>query len=274
MTARRLLTLLVLLAVAVLGAPGPAGAAPGGGGWVRLAHLSPDTPAVDVRLTADGATEPTVALSGVAYGDVSDYTRVPAGAYTAAMRRAGAPASDPPVLSQRVEVTDGSSSTVAVVGPNAGLTAAVVGDDLTAPAPGQARIRLLQASSQHPTVTVTAVDGPVLAADAEFATATGYAAIPAGSWSLEVAADGARVGSAEGVVVEPGSVNTLVVLDEADGSVTVLALQDAVGSGSTPAGGVETGGGGTADPGPVPVGALVLLACCAVPLLVRRRGSA
>ena len=68
--------------------------------------------------------------------------------------------------------------------------------------------------------------------------------------------------------------NTLVVLDGPDGSVTVLALQDAVGSGATPAGGVETGGGGTAAPGPVPAGAFVLLACCAVPLLVRRRRSA
>ena len=69
--------------------------------------------------------------------------------------------------------------------------------------------------------------------------------------------------------------NTLVALDAPDGSVTVTALQDAVGTGVTPSGGVETGGGGTAAPdagrGPAALAGLVLAAAVVVPVVARRR---
>ncbi|QNG36664.1 DUF4397 domain-containing protein [Geodermatophilaceae bacterium NBWT11] len=276
MTVRRALGVLTLTALAVLGVPAVAAAAPADGttgGWVRLTHLSPDTPAVDVQLTAASDSGSVLALSDVAYGDVSDYTRVPAGTYTASMVPAGGDAADPPAITQSVTVADGQAYTVAAVGLNADLTGTVLTDDLSTPPDGQARIRLLQASVSHPSVTVTAVDGPVLARDAAFATATGYAEIPAGVWSLAVDADGAQVGTATGVRVEPGSVNTLVALDAPDGSVTVTALQDAAGTGVTPSGGVETGGGGTApaDRGPATLAGLVLAAAVVVPVVARRR---
>ena len=235
--------LLVLLVGALLAVPGVAAAAPEPGGWIRLAHLSPDTPAVDVELSGPAGT--VLSLTDVGYGDVGAYVRVPAGTYTAAMTP---PGSSVPVATGTVEVVAGAAHTVAAVGRRADLTAAVLTDDLAPPPPGQARIRLLQASVTEPEVTVTAVGGPVLARDAAFASTTGYALIPAGSWSLEVTADGARVGAATGVVVTAGSVNTLVVLDGPDGSVTVVALQDAAGTAVPPAGGVETGGGGSSAP--------------------------
>ena len=96
---------------------GTAQAADGGtDGLLRLAHLSPDTPAVDVYVDSVADPDAGIVLSGVAYGAVSDYQDVPPGEYTVSMREAGAGAGAPPVLSTTVEVGEGSARTVAGVG--------------------------------------------------------------------------------------------------------------------------------------------------------------
>src|SRR5437773_627498 len=71
-------------------------------GYVRLAHLSPDTPAVDVYLYSAGSTNPKLVLRHVAYGALSPYQRLASGGYTVAMRPADAPAASKPVLSTKV----------------------------------------------------------------------------------------------------------------------------------------------------------------------------
>ena len=58
-------------------------------GWVRRAHLSPNTPAVDVYMYPFGNDSSPVVLRHVSYGNVSDYMAVAAGQYTVAMRAAG-----------------------------------------------------------------------------------------------------------------------------------------------------------------------------------------
>ncbi len=67
----------VLLAAAGLlaaGLPSPAQAATGS--YIRLAHLSPDTPNVDVYLTSFSRPDWSVILRGVGYGAVSPYQRI------------------------------------------------------------------------------------------------------------------------------------------------------------------------------------------------------
>src|SRR6187551_1485257 len=61
-----------------------------GDGYVRLAHLSPDTPAVDVYLKSDSGAVKDQKFDGVAYGALSDYLRLPVGTYSVAMRKTGA----------------------------------------------------------------------------------------------------------------------------------------------------------------------------------------
>ena len=68
--------LLGLAAVAL--APSASATAPGYA-IVRGAHFSPDTPGVDVYLTSLAGGTSTLWLSGVGYGDVSPYNRLPAG---------------------------------------------------------------------------------------------------------------------------------------------------------------------------------------------------
>src|SRR3954462_15318016 len=82
-------------------------------GYVRLAHLSPDTPAVDVYLSAVSGDMKEQTFPAVGYGVVSQYMPLPAGTYTVAMRAAGSPDTDPPVLTTAVTVQAGRAYTVA-----------------------------------------------------------------------------------------------------------------------------------------------------------------
>ncbi|MGH3304468.1 MAG: DUF4397 domain-containing protein, partial [Streptosporangiaceae bacterium] len=58
------------------------------GGFVRLAHLSPNTPAVDVYLYSFGDSAAQLVLHHVVYGTVSPFEPLAAGEYTVAMRPA------------------------------------------------------------------------------------------------------------------------------------------------------------------------------------------
>ena len=130
---RRFLAIaVVLVATLVPLLPAAPAAAAGPVGYVRLAHLSPDTPDVDVYLTAVTGGTPQ-RFPGVGYGTVSNYLTVPTGTYAVSMRAAGAPASDPPVLTTNVTVADGKAYTVAGVGKHADLGLKVIEDDLSLP---------------------------------------------------------------------------------------------------------------------------------------------
>jgi hypothetical protein len=111
--------LLIAVPALLLGVPKAASAAPSasGTGWVRLAHLSPNTPAVDVYLYSFGNSTAAQVLHHVGYGVVSAYEPLAVGDYTVAMRAAGAAASTKPVLSASLDVAAGGAYTVAGLGP-------------------------------------------------------------------------------------------------------------------------------------------------------------
>src|SRR5258708_23960476 len=104
---------LVFGLVAALGLGATAATASTGTGFLRLAHLSPNTPPVDVYLYSFGNPSAMVVLPHVGYGDVSTYQSVAAGEYTVAMRLAGAAPGTKPVLSTTINVSNGGADTVA-----------------------------------------------------------------------------------------------------------------------------------------------------------------
>ncbi|MFC0504455.1 DUF4397 domain-containing protein [Micromonospora costi] len=240
-------------------------------GYVRLAHLSPDTPSVDVYLAAPDADEPQV-FPGVGYGVVSDYLPLPVGRYAVAMREAGAPASDPPVLTTEVAVTGGEAYTVAGVGRYADLGLRVLHDDLSAPDGGRAKVRVVQASVRAPVLDVAAADGPTIANGVHFATTTDYQLVEPGRWRLRLSGSGGPPTQAE-VRLTGGAVYSLLVLDAKDGGLTTQLRRDAQGGTVVPAGGVDTGAGGTAGRGAYPLvaGGLAVLAVVTGLALLRRR---
>jgi Domain of unknown function (DUF4397) len=225
-------------------------------GWLRLAHLSPNTPPVDVYLYSFGNAHAMIVLKHVAYGTVSGYQSVKSGDYTVAMRSAGAAASSKPVLSTSVDVTAGDAYTVAGMGPLSGLRLQVMRDRLTTP-PGKALVRVIQASLQQHQVTVTA-GKQVLAAKESFAKVSSYQVVSPGAWNVRAA--GASESAASRVTLAAGSIHTFVVLDH-PGHLWITSLEDAAGSKVFPEGGAATGFGGTAArPGASPAPWLVTLA--------------
>jgi hypothetical protein len=210
-------------------------------GWLRLAHLSPNTPAVDVYLYSVGNSHAMIVLKHVTYGTVSPYQSVKSGDYTVAMRSAGAPASAKPVLSTSVDVKPGGAYTVAGMGPFSGLRLQIMKDRLSTPH-GMALVRVIQASLQQHRVTVKA-GRDVLAAHQAFATVSGYQAVKPGR--LTVRAAGTAEKASSRVSLKAGSISTIVVLDH-PGRLSIDSIEDAAGSKVLPQGAAQTGFGGTA----------------------------
>src|SRR5687768_13266997 len=87
LAAAGLMALSAMMGVTVAAPPASAAAV----GYVRLAHLSPDTPPVDVYLSVVAASGPAKKFPAVPYGGMSSYLPLDAGTYAVAMRNVGAP---------------------------------------------------------------------------------------------------------------------------------------------------------------------------------------
>lgn len=243
--------------------------------YLRLAHLSPNTPEVDVYVAS--VADPTawmVVLRGVGYGALSDYQVLPSGSYVVSMRPAGAAETTPAVISATLEATTGAAYTVAGVGMFEDLGLTVLTDDLTLPASGKARARVIQAAASAPEVDIAVIGGASLGEGVDFATTTSYSEVLPGEWTLRVSAESETLAELP-VTVDAGSVYSVLILDTPTGLSLALHM-DASASGVVPVGGVESGAGGTAIVGTgsplVPV-ALTLVALIGLVGLTLRRDA-
>jgi Domain of unknown function (DUF4397) len=228
----------------LISTPATAAAMPG---YIRLAHLSPDTPKVDVWVTSFRGSKYSTMLPSVGYGALSNYQRVSPGEYTVAMRAPGASKKSTPILTTNVMVASGKAYTVAGVGRYANVSLKVLTDDLSRPDPGKARMRVVQASSVAPVVNVTTTTGQTIAMNVSFPSTTNYTEVPAQQWTLKAKPQAAGVRSAEeSVQVSAGSIYTVLVLDKSKKAVQLVTRTDAAGSATMPVGSVDTGLGGMA----------------------------
>jgi hypothetical protein len=210
-------------------------------GWVRIAHLSPEAPAMDIYMYPFGNPGHPVVLRDVSYGDVSAYMAVSPGQYTVAMRGFGAPATSHPALITNFMVGAKTTYTVAALGPDPGLRVEILQNQIATHA-GKALVRVVQASLKQNRVTVSY--GPtVLARQLVFGSATQYVAVSPGKRTIQLSAPGQR--TTMSVTLTADTVHTIVVLDGPSG-LKADNLTDAVGSRKMPAGGANTGFGGTA----------------------------
>ena len=218
-------------------------------GFVRVGHLAPDVGPVDVYLMSASGGPQTV-LKTSPYGAFTPYQTLTPGFYTVAMRPAGAQASTEPMLSAPVTVDQGKAYTVLATGTAGALKTSVINDDLTKPPADASRVRLVQGSTAAPTLTVQAVGGPTLSRELGYGQSTGYANVPQGRWTLKVVkADGSDAMVTAPVVDLPaGSVNSLLVTNAPGGGFAITPVVDSTGidPAMAPAGGIQTGLGGTA----------------------------
>jgi hypothetical protein len=181
---------------------GPPSNAPGSGGAVdvRVAHLSPDAPAVDIFV----GNEPngTPAIGGLEYRDfapdttnTSDYLELASGTYDVTVTAADAPS----------VVAIDTSFTLA---PNTDYTVLAVGeltpeesgepaiqalplvdngeDDPAFPPRDKTLVRFVHASPDAGTVDIAVDDGPTLLEDIKFGDASGYLEIAPGDYDIDV----------------------------------------------------------------------------------------
>lgn len=243
--ARRWLALPLVVLGLLLAAPGAAIAQPGDS-YLRLAHLSPDTPNVDVYVASVSDPSRSFVVPGVGYGAVSSYQPLPSGSYVISMRGAGAAADSPAVISTSVDARPGGAYTVAGVGMSASLGLAVLTDRLELPAPGKASLRVINGAASAPAVDVGPATGPAWAGPVKFGTDTPYVDVPLGTWNLKVSAPG-RPDLTTPCELDANSVYTVLLVDRG-GSLKAELLTDSQGSKVLPSGGVNAGFGGSAGP--------------------------
>lgn len=145
---------------------------------VRVVHMSPDAPAVDVLV--DGQR----AISNLAFKSASDYAALPAGQRSVRVTPAGQ--NQTAVIEANLPLQPNQDLTVVATGRLAEISALPLQDDNSAPTPGNAKVRFVHASPDAPAVDIAVTGGQVLFPNVSFRNASEYAQVPAGSYNLEV----------------------------------------------------------------------------------------
>ena len=190
---------------------------------VRVAHLSPDAPAVDVWL--DGG----IVLSDVPYKTVSSYLELPSGSRRVQVTPAGE--TKPVVIDAMVEFESDKAYTVAAtgfLGEDDLLPLVLVDDRFTMVS--EAKIRFVHTSPDAPAVDVGQSDGSVVFGDVAFRKSSTYAQLPAASYDLEVRVAGTMdiALSVPGVTLEEGTNYTVFAIGSLnEGTLEALAVVDA-----------------------------------------------
>ena len=191
---------------------------------IRIAHMIPDFPAVDVYV--DDGEEPVV--SGLEYTDVTGYLDLAAGDHQIRVTAAGGQSLV--VFDEQVSVPAGNTTAVALGNPDAGNGGAggtdigfqleLYPDDNEPPAESinDARLRLIHASPDAPAVDVLVGQTPVFE-DVAFSEAE-YFDLPAGDYEFNILpADSGAAPGGNGNGAENGTGNE----SEGDGLFSDLA---------------------------------------------------
>ena len=218
-------------------------------GWVRIAHLSPEAPAMDMYLYPFGDPAHPTVLKDVGYGDVSAYMALGPGQYTVAMRGFDASRVKPSGAGLEFMVSAKTAYTVAALGPDPGLRVEVLQDQMTT-SRGKTLVSGWSRRRSRKTVSLLAMGHRLLAKQLTFSSVTPYTAVSPGVHTVKFATSGEHTTMSLGLTAD--TVHTIVVLDGPSG-LKADELTDAVGTAVMPKGGAATGFGGTA---PRPAGDL------------------
>ncbi len=153
---------------------------------VRVAHMSPDAPNVDVYV--DGSA----VLEDVPFGDTSDYLEVDAGDHDVEITAAGDQSTS--VFDDSITVeADTAYSVVAAgeisEGADEPFAPLILEDDTSAPSEDMASLRVVHVSPDAPAVDITAAGGDVVLFDGVDYTESGSTEVQANDYTVEVRGD-------------------------------------------------------------------------------------
>lgn len=152
--------------------------------YLRVAHASPDAPAVDVYLNNESA------LTNVSFGAVSEYQQLPAGTYNVTVTAAGD--REAVVFDGNLSVEPREAVTVAATGEitdnaTTAFEPVVYSDDALTPDENTSAVSVVHLVPDAPTVDVTvAGTNTTIADNVSFQDASDYVNVPAGNYTLEV----------------------------------------------------------------------------------------
>jgi hypothetical protein len=185
---------------------------------LRIGHLSPDTPEVDVVVNGG------VYLADVPYPAVTDFAPLPADTYNVAVQAAGNPGVVP-IGPVDLTLEAGTFYKVLAVNFFSSIEAWILTDD-PRPIATDAKVRILHASptAQDVDIYLTAPGAGIADADptlagVPFQANTGYLALPAGDYDVTVTLPGTKdvaIGPAT-ISIENGGVYTAIARDPLPG---------------------------------------------------------
>ncbi|HKJ59737.1 MAG TPA: DUF4397 domain-containing protein, partial [Halobacteriales archaeon] len=152
--------------------------------FIRVAHVSPDAPPVDVYVDGEQI------LADVPFGAVSDYAEFPADTYNVTITPAGD--NETVVFEGNLTLEARSVSTLFASGEvseNATqpFEPVLFEDDAFRPAENESAVSVAHMSPDAPTVDVTANNGSVvLAQNLSYQNASEYVTVPAGNHTVEI----------------------------------------------------------------------------------------
>jgi len=197
---------------------------PSATGQVRVVHGSPDAPAVDVLV------DNKIVLTGVAYKDASGYLPVPAGSRNIKVNATGTATT---VINANAVINKDAAYTVIATNLVASIEPLVLLDDLSSPAAGNIKVRLV-----HGAPNVGEVDIYVTAPGADLATetptltavpfkgASGYLEVPAGSYQVRVTPTGTKTVALDTgtLTLAAGQIRTGIAVEAPGGGTPLSAL--------------------------------------------------
>ncbi|MFB6074683.1 MAG: DUF4397 domain-containing protein, partial [Haloarculaceae archaeon] len=152
--------------------------------YLRVAHASPDAPAVDVYL------DDQLAFENVSFGEASSYAPVEAGNHSVRITVAGDEGAI--VYDDTIDVQSRTASTLTATGevsPNGTVPFGLVGflDDAYDPGANMSAVSVAHFSPDAGPVDVTVAGSDVVLADGlSYRNASDYVNVPAGNYTLEV----------------------------------------------------------------------------------------
>jgi len=154
---------------------------------ISVAHLSPDTPAVDIYVNGEAGT-----FEVVKYGDVTGWVEVPAGTYSVAVAPAGTSVDAAAIGPANLTFGPDSWTTLAAIGSlNAGtLRPAIINSSYAPLEAGQTQVTVFHAIEDAPAVDVILPDNTPIVTNLAFGEST-VVTVPAATYNLRVVPTGA-----------------------------------------------------------------------------------
>ncbi len=170
--------------------------------YVKVIHASPDAPGVDLLVNDQ------VAGTGLAFPNNTGYLNLASGTKNIKVNVAGTSTT---VINADLRFDAYEHYSVFAIDEVSKLSALVLNDNLTVPAPGNAHVRFLHLSPDAPAVDITLTDGTVVWGNIAFKQGTEFTPLPAGTYDLQVRVAGTETVALElpGIALTDGTIYTV-----------------------------------------------------------------